>query len=158
MEIEDLTRCVEASHVSMLRLALSITSCSADAEDAVSSADVTAFEKRGELRDPQKAAQWLLRITSRKCYDLLRKRARIHLTAEMPDLPVFQSDLTGTVFAAIRMLPASYAQVLTLFYYDGYKAAQIAPILGLSRTTVFVRLNRGRKLLQARLIEEGVSL
>ena len=154
MEKEELARSIESARVSMLRLALSITRRGSDAEDAVSAAIVAAFEKRLSLRNVERVKPWLLTITARKAQDVLRGRSRVTPMENLPEEPIFREDLTRTVFGAIRELSPSYREILTLYYYDGYDAGEIASILRMSRTTVFMRLSRGRKQLKAAL-EEG---
>ena len=156
MEKDELARSIQSNRTSMLRLALSITRRGADAEDAVSAAIVSAFEKRLMLREADKARAWLLTITARKAQDVLRARSRVMPMEDVPDRPVFNESLTRTVFGAIHELPPRFSEVLTLYYYEGFESGQIASILHMSRTTVFMRLSRGRKLLRTALNEEGV--
>ena len=50
-------------------------------------------------------------------------------------------------------LPRRYRVVLHLYYYEGYKTAEIAEMLRLRPSTVRSRLDRGREMLRQRLME-----
>lgn len=141
--------------VSLLRLAGSIVKHSQDAEDAVSAAMVQAYQKVDELRDETKLRSWMLTITTRCCYDLMRKgkRERPIEDASVFDTSIFQPN--GTLYEMLRELPSTSAQVLTLYYYEGLSTAEIASVLGLARPTVSMRMVRGRK--QLKNILEGAT-
>lgn len=147
-----------ALRVNMTRVALSILHHSADAEDAVATAMLNAYRSADRLKDEAKLPAWLMRILVRCCYDLLRKRGRETPTDSMEayDTPVLDAT-DGTVFETIRTLPQDYQNVLVLYYYEGFKAREIAHILSIPMGTVLGRLSRGRaKLQQALELEEVV--
>lgn len=143
-------------HVPMLRLALSILRHPQNAEDAVSQAVVTAYQKIGMLRNPNAFKPWMMKITARCCYDLLRRKKREILSAEplSPEAGVFVEPLEDTLYGMLTRLPDGQMQVLTLYYYEGFSTAEIAQILGIPRTTVSMRMTRGRARLKAMLEEE----
>lgn len=143
-------------HVPMLRLALSILRHPQNAEDAVSQAVISAYQKIGTLRNPDAFKPWLMKITARCCYDLLRRKKREVLFAQplSPEAGCFVEPLQDTLYAALSRLPAGQAQVLTLYYYEGFSTAEIAQILRIPRTTVSMRMTRGRARLKAMLEEE----
>lgn len=143
-------------HVPMLRLALSILRHPQNAEDAVSQAVVSAYQKIGTLRKPDAFKPWLMKITARCSYDLLRRKKREVLSAEplSSDAGFFVEPMENTLYTALSRLPDGQAQVLTLYYYEGFSTAEIAQILGIPRTTVSMRMTRGRAKLKAMLEEE----
>ena len=143
-------------HVALLRLALSILKHPQNAEDAVSSAVITAYQKLDTLRDDAALKAWLMRITARCCYDMLRKSRREVLYGEPVETgeALFIEPLEETLYAKLRQLPEGQAQVLVLYYYEGYSTAEIAQILGLPRPAVSMRMTRGRTRLKAMLEEE----
>ena len=154
MEQEKLGQAIWDMRVNMLRLAMSITGNSHDAEDAVSTAMLKACQRAGTLKKPEKLRPWLLTITARCCYDLLRKRRREYPVAEVqaPQPPVLIG--AETVYETLLELPPPLAQVLTLYYYEGFATKEIAEVLHVSRPTVSMRLIRGRKML-AELLKGG---
>ena len=156
MEKEELALHIAENQSAMLRLALSMLRCGADAEDAVADAIVAALDARNSLKNDASVKSWLMTITARCCQDQLRRRKR-EQPAALPEEAscVFQEDLTGTLYALVQQLSPGLAQVMTLYYFDGYDAREIAQILHLPQTAVFMRLSRGRKQLRALVQAEG---
>ena len=76
MEKQQLGEQLWQLRVSLLRLAVSIVGNGHDAEDAVSSAIMKAMTHADDLRSPDSLKPWVMRITARCCYDLLRRRGR----------------------------------------------------------------------------------
>lgn len=146
-----------ALRTNMMRVALSILRHTADAEDAVSSAMLSAQAGADSLRDPDKLNAWLMRILVRCCYDTLRKRKRETPTQDMSlyDAPAF-TDTQGSVWESIKELSPSYQRTMVLYYYEGFNAREIAHILSEPLGTVLVRLSRGRAKLKDILLAEGV--
>lgn len=54
----------------------------------------------------------------------------------------------------INSLPANYIHILQLYYFDGYKAKEIAEMLGLTTNTVEQRLSRARKMLKKMILAD----
>ncbi len=158
MDRESIGRCVWENRMSMLRLASSILRHTADTEDAVSDAVVRAFAHADTLRDESKFKPWILRITARCCYDLLR-RNKLETPQDTIELPGQQPAVFTTssgVFDGIQALPAGYRQIMLLYYHDGLKAKEIAGILDCPLSTVLMRISRGRQKLRKILEAEGV--
>ena len=137
----------------MLRLAASILHHPQNAEDAVSAAMLHALQKCAGLRDLSALKPWLMQITARCAYDLLRREKRDKQNQPPIEYVLFP-DVEGTLFAQLSRLPKKCAQVLTLYYYEGFDTREIARVLGISPTTVRMRMSRGRKQLKAILEEE----
>jgi len=145
--------------VNLMRVALSILHHNADAEDATSTAMLKAYQKASSVAHEEKLNAWIMRILVLTCYDILKQRKR-----ETPvdntrvfDEPILEST-DGTIWECIKKLPAAYQKVLVLFYYEGFKAREIARILSVPLGTVLVNLSRGRKMLKEHIIEtEGVA-
>ena len=150
MEKDALGQALWAQRVSLLRLALSIVRNPQDAEDAVSAAIVKAYQKADTLQSADKLRPWMMTITARCCYDLLRRRKRENLSGneQLVSFPVLLADQPSTVYETLLELPPPLSQVLTLYYYEGFAVQEIAHILHLNRTTVSMRLARGRRQLR----------
>ena len=69
-----------------------------------------------------------------------------------PDALVIQAANCSRLMEAVRQLPLSFRQVITLSLED-LSHAEIASVLGISENNVGVRMNRGRKLLREKLGE-----
>ena len=63
----------------------------------------------------------------------------------------------GSLLAAVNLLPPKYRTVIYLYYYEGYRAKEIAQLLGESPATVSTRLSRGRAQLRTQLESEGMA-
>ena len=116
-------------------------------QDAVSDAVVRAFAHADTLRDESKFKPWILRITARCCYDLLR-RNKLETPQDTVELPGQQPAVFTTssgVFDGIQALPAGYRQIMLLYYHDGLKAKEIAGILDCPLSTVLMRISGRQK-------------
>ena len=150
MEKDALGQALWAQRVNLLRLALSIVRNPQDAEDAVSAAIVKADQTADTLQSADKLRPWMMTITARCCYDLLRRRKRESPSGneQLVSSPVLLADQPSTVYETLLELPPPLSQVLTLYYYEGFAVQEIAHILHLNRTTVSMRLARGRRQLR----------
>lgn len=100
---------------------------------------------------------WIIRVTINACKDLLKsffKSRTLPLDsvtekAEEPGLD--HSD----VLEAVLSLPRKYKDVVYLYYYEEYSAAEIGSILHKNVNTVYTLLNRGRQALKTKLEEVG---
>ena len=119
MDRHEMANAVMTHRVSMLRLAVSIVHHRQDAEDAVSETILRALEKAEGVRAEAKVKSWLLTVTARCCYDVVRGHKREELTDNFTqwEEPVFDRSTDGTVLAHILQLPPKQREVLTLYYY-----------------------------------------
>jgi DNA-directed RNA polymerase specialized sigma24 family protein len=77
---------IQQHEAGMHAAALGILGHSADSEDAVQDATLTAVSRIGELRDPALAGAWLRAIVRNRCLMQLRSRRDVPVTAD--DLPL----------------------------------------------------------------------
>ena len=157
MTREDMGRRVWEHRVPMMRLAVSMLISLQDAEDAVSESIVRAMGGAESLRNEQRLKPWLLSIVAHCCHDQLRRKKRERPTDDMAvfDRPVFEPLAEDSLMAKLRALDPKLSQVLALYYYEGYLTREIAQILGVSLSTVIMRLKRGRAKLKALYEAEG---
>ena len=97
-----------------------------------------------------------MKITARCCYDRLR-RLRRETPCEDPEplcAPV-EPHGDGTLADLIAQLPAGQREAITLYYYEGFSAQEVAQALGVPRPTACMRLSRGRKRLRLLIETEG---
>ncbi|HJD36947.1 MULTISPECIES: RNA polymerase sigma factor [unclassified Blautia] len=98
---------------------------------------------------------WIIRVTINACKDLLKSffRSRtlpLDSIIEKPGEP--DSDYSD-VLEAVLSLPPKYKDVVYLYYYEEYSAAEISRILHKNVNTVYTLLNRGRQALKTKLEE-----
>lgn len=156
MSPDELGRRVWELRGPLMRLACAIVRRQQDAEDAVSEAVVRAFESLPALRCDAAVRPWLMKITARCCYDRLR-RLRRETPCEDPEplcAPV-EPHGDGTLADLIAQLPDGQREAITLYYYEGFSAQEVAQALGVPRPTACMRLSRGRKRLRWLIETEG---
>jgi len=126
----------------------------ADVDDVVQDAFITAWEQLPTLADPARVRSWLMRITARKAIDRLRA-TRVH--ADVTDLeipapegtsPQARAEARAGVAAlsdALQHLPDAQRQVWVLRELGGGTYSEIAEQLDTSESTVRGLLARARK-------------
>ena len=108
-----------------------------------------------ESEEHEKA--WIIRVTVNACKDLLKSffRSRtLPLDSVIEKAEDSDSDHSD-VLEAVLSLPRKYKDVIYLYYYEEYSAAEIGSILHKNVNTVYTLLNRGRQALKTKLEEVG---
>lgn len=136
----------------MFRAARAVLDSDADAEDAVSAAILTAWQKLDTLKNPAAARTWLVRMTVNRAYDERRRTSRLTSTEELLELPA--PEAAESPWEAVCALPEPRRAVVVLHYYEGMGIREIARTLGISAGTVKSRLSRAREELRNILKEE----
>lgn len=153
-----LEQAMEQWEVPLLRTCYLLVKDVALAEDAVQDTFVKAWQAHDHFRGEASEKSWLMRIAVNTCRDLRRGKWFRHVDRQvrMEDLPEpaepFQWE-DDTVTRAILALPNGLRQVVTLRYYQGFTAQEVAEILKLSRRTVHYRLEKAERLLKESLEE-----
>jgi RNA polymerase sigma-70 factor (ECF subfamily) len=95
---------------------------------------------------------WVRKVVSNASASRFRRqaaerRAKARMTG---DARLWQLDGLGDpgVWESVRDLPRRQAQVVALFYVDGYQRREIAQVLGISEESVKTHLERGRSRLR----------
>ena len=118
------------------------------ASDALAEAFAQFLRREPAIRAP---VRWIWRAAFRIAAGELKDRRM-----RAPDLPVIAATVsqpTEELLVTLRLLPPRQRAALILHYYGGYKAREIADILGSTAATVRVHLSQGRRRLR-RLLEE----
>lgn len=123
------------------------------AQDVVQEAFLRAWKKRGEYhRETEKA--WLMKVAVNLCHDYHRSRWYRHLDRRITpeDVPcavppAFDSD----ILRLVRQLPMKEKETVMLFYWQGMSAEEIAAFMDTSRSAVYRRLEKAKKLLKLEL-------
>ncbi|WP_308249998.1 RNA polymerase sigma factor [Sphaerisporangium fuscum] len=126
------------------------------AEEVVSETFMVAWRRRGDL--PARAAlPWLLGVAHNVTRELYRgelRRAaldealRIWADEAGPDVADEVTE-RAAVLRALATLSDPDKEVLTLVAWHGLTSAQAAKVVGVTRSTFFVRLHRARRRLEA---------
>lgn len=146
---KEIERLVQSYSDAILRLSYSYLGNTADAADVCQTVFLRLLSKEPEFENARQEKAWVLSTAANACKDLLKSPWRRRtcplencgeLTAPPPP--------TGEVMESVQRLPAKYRAVIELYYYEGYDAAEIGMILGVSPNTVYTRLKRGREKLK----------
>jgi RNA polymerase sigma-70 factor (ECF subfamily) len=116
------------------------------ADDALSEAFAQAAARGAALRSPDR---WVWTAAFRIAAGELKARNLHHATLE----PSGAADDTEAIelLTVLAQLPPKQRAAVVLHYYGGYKAREIAAIVGSSAATVRVHLSAGRKRLRTLL-------
>lgn len=130
------------------RLALAQLRNTADAEDTYQEVFLRLIRSKPEFESPEHQKAWFIRVTVNCCKDQLKKKHRSDLSlTEQDQQPAPQrEDLALSL--ALDALPEKYRTLVHLYYYEGYRAEEIARILNLNASTVRSSLKRARKRLK----------
>lgn len=99
---------------------------------------------------------WIIKVTVNACKDFLKNvfRRRTVPLDQLIEKPQEMNEDHCDLLEAVLALPEKYKDVIYLYYYEGYTAAEIAAILKKNVNTVYTLLTRARQMLKVRL--EGV--
>jgi RNA polymerase sigma factor (sigma-70 family) len=133
------------------------------AEDAAQEAFITAWQKLGQLRQPEAFPGWFRRIVLTECNRLTRgQRLRtisldsgldLHAPHPDPQSAIERDELTEAAFAAIKKLPLNERMVVMLFYVKEHSQNDISAFLNVPLTTVAKRLYSARVRLRVILMD-----
>ena len=132
---------------------------SADCEDAMGAAVLTAYEKLGHLRARANFRAWFLQILRNECHGILRARQRVTPCPDaMRDAPANAGLAAADAAAALDLRSALLAlpenqRVALLLQQEGYRIEEIAAILGVPGGTVKSRISRAKAALRLEIQE-----
>ena len=158
MDREEVLHLYDTYSDDVYRLAYSFFLNPHDAEDAVQEVFLRLMS-RNLILIPDKEKALLARITANYCKDCLKKNKRSLTMAEEDNCHIVSGDSAEQLELqeVLRELPPIYRVVIYLHYYVGYKPAEIARILAITSSGVFMRLSRARKLLKTKLGDENIA-
>jgi RNA polymerase sigma-70 factor (ECF subfamily) len=144
----------------MLSLARRMLHDRGEAEDAVQEAFLKLWTHAVRWRPGRaKFETWLYRVTLNQCYDRLRRKPTLDLTAAAhvadpargPLAELENAGLAAEVEAALAELPARQRAAILLCHYQERGNIEAAEILGLSVEACESLLARGRRTLRIKL-------
>ena len=133
----------------IFRIAYSYTNNRQDAEDIVQDMFLKLIELEKTFKSDEHEKAWIIRVTVNLCKNRLRlfwNRNTCSLT-EMAETANFD-DKDGFVLEAVMKLSENYRIIIYLYYYEGYKTAEIAHILKKRESSVRSALHRAREQLR----------
>lgn len=137
---------MEENRQNMYKVVICYVKNPEDAADIMQDTMLTAFEKIQDLKEPGYFRTWLTRILINKCKDFLDKRSWEIAFDEMPEKACSDTALDHLMYEElIQAVDEQYRDILVLYYVEGFKAKEIAEVLGMKDATVRTRLRRGRE-------------
>ena len=144
-------------HADMIyRIALQNVKSKADAEDIFQEVCLSLITGNAPIDDALHIRNWLIRVTINKCNNFHKSfwnRNSEPLTETLEYFPPEQQELISEIWK----LPKNYRNIIYLYYYEGYKIAEIAELMNLNPNTVSSSLNRARRRLKIILTEGGFN-
>lgn len=146
--LPDAQRAVREYGNSLYRLCSVMTGNREDADDAVQESFLKYVEKAPDFNDSEHEKAWLIRVASNICKDILRKRKHQSFISldEIRNFGICEDN--AQILELLVSLEEKYRIVIHLHYVEGYKAQEIASMLGVSESAVKKRLQRGREALK----------
>lgn len=150
---EEANRAIERYADTVRRICMVHLKNYADTEDIFQTVFLkyVLYSEPFENEEHEKA--WIIRVTINACKDLLKSFFRSRTTsldtlkeaAQVPDTE------HNELLDAVLSLPEKYKNVVYLYYYEEYSAAEISRILKKNVNTVYTLLTRTRHLLKQEL-------
>ena len=137
-------------YISMLyRVAFNYLKNIEDSEDSVQNVFIRLYHCRKNFKSEEHLKAWLIRVT-------INESKRITIDIEKVANELYSDETEQRDFSIELMkLNPTYSTVLYLFYYEGYKAEEIAKMLSKTTASVNMILSRARKQLKERLKEDN---
>ena len=128
---------------------------SIEADDVVQETFFKLARSEKDFESEEHLRNWLIRVAVNECKRVslsswVKKKVSLEEYSGQID---FETQEESRVFTAVMTLPKKYRQVIHLYYYEDCSTAEIADMLGISRTAVTTRLLRGREKLKKDLLE-----
>lgn len=126
-----------------------------DTEDVFQTVFLKYVLHSAPFDSPEHEKAWIIRVTVNACRDLLRNvfRSRTVPLDQLIEKPSEPEDDHSDLLEAVVSLPAKYRDVVYLYYYEGYTAAEIGAMLRKKPASVYTLLTRARKILKEKLEE-----
>ena len=149
---------IDEHSAALYRYAFRLSGNAADADDLTQETFGKAMTRLDQLRDKDRARNWLYRILRNEYLHRIRdqQRSKVIPSENLGDLPDRETDEepefdAATLQAALNELDESFRTPLILFYFDDRSYKDIAEQMELPIGTVMSRLARGKGYLRDRL-------
>jgi len=144
----------------LYRIGMSILNDGQEAEDAMQTAYINAYENISKFEGRSSFGTWLTRIMLNQCYGQLRKKRNPTLDVDLldgitsmktPANILMNKELNQALEDAVSLLPEKYRLVFVLREIEGLSVHETADSLNLEDSNVKVRLNRAKVMLRENL-------
>lgn len=141
----------------LYRIAFNYLKNKEDSEDSVQNVFIRLFNHQKPFKDEEHLKAWLIRVTineSKRILTYNKRRPVFDIGKAAKEVYVDDFEKVDFSIELMKLNP-TYSTVLYLYYFEGYKAEEIAKLL--SKTTIAINLilSRARKQLKGFLQEEN---
>jgi len=162
-----LERLVAVASKRAYRIAYDLLRNRAEAEDAVQESLTNVCRSHGALRDEALAEAWFLRIVTRSCLRILRRRrlkeafwgsvteASNPGTSADGEQLLCGSQQAQLLVGHLQRLPTMQRSTLTLRYGHDFSVGEIASLMDIKPSSVKTHLVRGMRRLRVQILPEG---
>ena len=159
MTAMDMEKIINQRYGDLRRQAMAMLKQPFDAEDAVQTACLKAWEHSHELLDERRCCSWLNAIVYHECIAILRRRKRDGIVVPLEEAYMRNGYATSPdtligywqLLDDIASMPPICQQTFLLRYDVGYSVQTIADLLSIPRGTVSSRLHGARNMLRTQL-------
>lgn len=137
----------------LYRLAYSYMKNMHDAEDVVQEVFIQLLKNINIFENTEHKKSWLICVTRNICKNKL-KSSWFKKKEDLIEMPYYDEYKDTTVLDTVMRLPLKYREIIFLYYYEGYKTAEISEITNQKESTVRSLLHRARNILKKSLKEE----
>ncbi len=150
---EDLSRTMEVYGDMVRRICFVHLKSRHDTEDVFQNVYMKYLLYEGSFESAEHEKAWFVRVAINACTDWLRYLSRRKwVPLEVVDEErEFLDSSSAELLEMVLKLPEKYRNVIYLYYYEDYTAAEIAKILGKKENTVYTWLSRAKDILRDRL-------
>ncbi|MBS1687621.1 MAG: RNA polymerase sigma factor [Bacteroidetes bacterium] len=145
----------------LFRIGMAVLNDDMEAEDAMQTAYINAYEHLKNFENRSSFETWLIRIMLNECLAQKRKKQRFGTEAEgaaeniktmtSPDKILMNKELSGVLEQAIAQLPEKYRMVFVLREIEQMSVKATGEALSIEEPNVKVRLNRAKTMLRESL-------
>lgn len=134
----------------LIRIAMNILHHPEDADDAVAEALCKAWERRAQLRSPDKMRSWVAKITVNTALSMIQKKKREELVDNVDDYSSVDgsSYLHDSIWYELESLTEQERTLVYLYYIYGFSQKEISKTLQIPIGTVKSRLYAVRQKLK----------
>lgn len=132
--------------------------------DIIQETFIKVYKGITTLRSPDAYYSWVTTVAKNTAKNFLRTKQYHILIDDNDDYSTFlltqdqsQKDVSMDIQTVLKELDTQDAELLSLVYYDGMTAAQIAKMRDMPIATVYTRINRAKKKLKAKLAVHGID-
>jgi len=143
----------------LYRIGMSILENEAEAEDAMQTAYINAYEHLSGFEQRSTFGTWLTRIMLNQCYEQKRKSKQVLVNLEPDNFVTMNTavnelankELSGALQQAVAKLPEKYRLVFVLREIEDLSVRETSAALNIEESNVKVRLNRAKTMLRENL-------